>query len=71
LQWRRTLGPTFTLGVHARCVVDANDNLYVGAAGLQPGGFHLIKYDPSGNQVFHTMETDPIATNMTSMRLKG
>ncbi len=71
LQWRRTLDPTFTFGVYVRCVVDADGNLYVGAAGLQPGGFHLIKYDPSGNQIFHTMEAAPIAINMTSMRLKG
>ncbi|MBK7555385.1 MAG: hypothetical protein IPI55_12445 [Flavobacteriales bacterium] len=71
LQWRRTLDPTFTFGVYVRCAVDANDNLYVGAVGLLPGGFHLIKYDPSGNQVFHTVEANPIATTMTSMRLKG
>ncbi|MBK8613142.1 MAG: T9SS type A sorting domain-containing protein [Flavobacteriales bacterium] len=71
LQWRRTLGPTFLFGVYVRCAVDANDNLYVGVAGLNPGGFHLIKYDPSGNEVFHTMEANAIATNMTSMRLKG
>ena len=70
LQWRRTLEPTFIFGVYVRCAVDTNENLYVGVAGLDPGGFHLIKYDPSGNQIFHTMETNAIAINMTSMRLK-
>ncbi len=70
LQWRRTLAPTFTFGVYVRCNVDADDNLYVGAAGLQPGGFHLIKYDPSGNELFHVMEPTPIAINLAAMRVK-
>jgi len=70
LQWRRTLDPTFTFGVYVRCAVDVDENVYVGAAGLQPGGFHLIKYDSNGIELFHTMEADPIGINMTSMRLK-
>ncbi|MEO8591385.1 MAG: T9SS type A sorting domain-containing protein [Flavobacteriales bacterium] len=71
LQWRRMLGPTFIFGVQVRCAVDDDDNLYVGAAGLDPGGFHLIKYDANGTEIFHTVEADPIGINMTSMRLQG
>jgi|JI9StandDraft_2_1071091.scaffolds.fasta_scaffold00636_15 hypothetical protein len=70
LLWRRTLGPTFIFGVQVRCVVDSDDNLYVGAAGLQPAGFHLIKYDTNGVEVFHTMEVEPIGVTMNAMRLK-
>ncbi len=70
LHWRRTIGPAFIFGVHTRCAADANGDLYLAVAGLQPSGFHLIKYDPNGNETFHVMETSPIAINLTSMRLK-
>ena len=69
LQWRKVLGPTFIFGVQVRCAVDAEENVYVGTTGLQPAGFHLIEYDADGNELFHTMEADPLAIQMSSMRL--
>lgn len=70
LQWRHTLGPTFIFGAYARCLVDANDNVYVGVVGLISGGFSLIKFDPNGNVLFDVSEAIPSAANLSSMRLK-
>ncbi|MBK9759309.1 MAG: hypothetical protein IPO90_04880 [Flavobacteriales bacterium] len=70
LQWRHTMGPVFIYGVYVRCVLDADDNLYVGVVGRTSGGFSLTKYDPSGNLLFDVSEAIPSAANLTSMRLK-
>ena len=69
LQWRRVVGPSFIFGVQVRCVVDEADNLYVGASGLIPSGFHLIKYDANGNEIFHELEPQPMARTFSSMLL--
>jgi len=71
MQWRRTMGPVYIYGVYVRCVLDANDDLYVGVVGRTSGGFSLTKYDPNGNMLFDVSEANPTAANLTSMRLKG